>query len=179
MPVNPIRISAMNSLARREHSRVELQRKLIAKGFEPEAIEPVLDDLIKENLLSDQRFTEAYVRMRANSGYGPVRIKQELQERCVDIEVIATTMEQLAEEWLENARATRAKKFGPKIPEIFLERAKQMKYLQYKGFDLDQIKTVMRLNKLYNSVMAVQQDKHLNKEMKDWDVTINDGLDDI
>jgi regulatory protein len=140
-----VRTSALDFLARREHSRFELQRKLIAKGFEAEAIVSVLDELVKENLLSDVRFAEAYVRMRANRGYGPVRIKQELQERGVDNEVISNALEQFAESWFENARTARIKKFGEKIPEIFLERAQQMKYLQYKGFHLYQIKIVMQL----------------------------------
>jgi regulatory protein len=145
MATDPVRLSALDSLARREHSRFELQRKLTDKGFEIEAISRVLADLIKENLLSDQRFAEAYVGMRASRGYGPVRIKQELQERGVNNETIANVIEQFAEIWLENARNTRAKKFGAKIPEVFLERAKQMKYLQYKGFCLDDIKAALRI----------------------------------
>lgn len=141
----PIRLSALDSLARREHSRFELKQKLIAKGFALEEIESLLDQLVKENLLNDQRFAECYVRMRANRGFGPLHIKQELQERRVDDELAAMAIEALAETWLANAQSVRTKKFGSEIPEVFLERAKQMKYLQYKGFPLHIIKLAMQI----------------------------------
>lgn len=143
-----IRSIALDILTRREHSGFELRRKLKDKGFDDETIAQLFADLTKENLLSDSRFAEAYVRMRANHGYGPIRIKQDLQERGVDNETISAAIDQHGNSWIENARVVRAKKFGDIIPKIFLERAKQMKYLQYKGFHLDDIKSVMRITEL-------------------------------
>ena len=80
--------SAQNMLAQREHSQSELRQKLAAKNFDPKEIEATLEELKRRNLQSDQRFTEAYIRMRANRGFGPLRIKFELRERDIEDDTI-------------------------------------------------------------------------------------------
>ena len=76
-----IRRSAMDLLARREHGRVELTRKLRQRGACPEMIDIALDRLTEEGLLSESRYLESYIRYRARSGYGPLRIREELNQR--------------------------------------------------------------------------------------------------
>jgi regulatory protein len=133
---------ALNLLARREHSQVELCAKLLAKGYRPDDISMVLQALINEKAQSDERFAESYTRMRANRGYGPLHIRAELNQRGIDDEIIDKTIDLNDQFWSDNAQKTWRKKFGGKIPTTFQERAKQMKFLQYKGFNSEQIKKV-------------------------------------
>ena len=71
----------MDLLARREHGRVELTRKLRQRGAEAELIETALDRLTEEGLLSEARYLESFVSYRARSGYGTLRIREELSQR--------------------------------------------------------------------------------------------------
>src|SRR5476649_1755150 len=99
-----IRRTAMDLLARREHGRVELTRKLRQRGALPELIEPALDRLTEEGLLSESRYLESFVSYRARSGYGPLRIREELGQRGLqrsDIEQALRVWDQLAR---KNAR---------------------------------------------------------------------------
>ena len=76
-----VRRTAMDLLARREHGRVELTRKLRQRGALPEMIDTALDRLTEEGLLSESRYLESFVSYRARSGYGPLRIREELSQR--------------------------------------------------------------------------------------------------
>ena len=134
-----IRIAAMNLLARREHSQQELQRKLLNKGFEPGEIAPVLAALSTEGLLSDERFTEAFINSRRQRGSGPTKIAMELQQRGVSHELVAIYLDERDSRWTQLAIEVRTKRFGPSFPLDFKERARQMRFLQYRGFTLSQI----------------------------------------
>ena len=133
------RKKAMDLLARREHARGELLAKLEKAGFEAGiALDAVLA-LEAENLQSDARFAEAFVRSRFNQGKGPVRIRQELRERDVAAAVIDDAFTEFGADWQALARETRERKFGPEVPREFKEKARQMRFLQYRGFEQDQI----------------------------------------
>ena len=73
-----VRRAAMDLLARREHGRAELTRKLRQRGAPAELIEAALERLADEGLLSESRYIESFIRGRASSGYGPLRIREEL-----------------------------------------------------------------------------------------------------
>lgn len=135
--------SGLRSLARREHSTLELARKLRAKGFPQEHISQALHQLAAQGYLSDRRFTENYIRYRLNSGWGPVIIVQELLEKGVSQGLIDEQMTILDENWVERANQVRQKKFGSTIPITFIEEVKQKRFLQYRGFTLDQISKVL------------------------------------
>ena len=135
-----LRKIAMDLLAYREHSRLELRNKLLLREFAADCIEPILDGLTRDNLLNDQRFAEAYTRMRARRGFGPIRIKQELNERGIASELIANAIRSTELDWWQLAVEQKQKKFGTSVPKDFPERAKQMRFLQYRGFDHEQIK---------------------------------------
>lgn len=139
-----IRFAAMGYLARREHSRLEMRNKLAQKNYPVDLIESVLADLIRENLLSDERFAEAYTRSRSNRGFGPVRIRLELRERGVAEELIDRVVSPAEPRWHEDVELVRSKRFGPTKPTEFKEQAKQMRYLQYRGFSQEQINRVFR-----------------------------------
>ena len=133
---NDIRLQAMNLLSRREHLRQELVLKLGKRfGAEAEAeIGAVLDDLAAENLLSDQRFTESYIRQRVGKGYGPDRIRQELRQKGVDPELLELALDEADVDWVERAAEVRLKKFGSSPPSDFKEKARQLRFLNYRGF---------------------------------------------
>lgn len=131
--------TAMNLLARREHSLAELRRKLIAREYDPDVVEDVIVDLAARNLVSDERFAEGYVNYRMRRGNGPVRIRQELAKRGVDDSIASIYLVNVELSWNDCALDARIKKFGSTLPEDFKAKAKQMKFLEYRGFTTEQI----------------------------------------
>lgn len=127
-------------LGRREHTRTELRRKLEEKGGQQEQIEPLLDELVERRFQSDERFAEMYVRSRAERGYGPLVIRQELKEKGVSAELITQAMDASAYDWDEQALQARVKRFGPDLPREPKEKARQFRFLQYRGFSGQQLK---------------------------------------
>ena len=128
-------------LARREHTREELRAKLRRSVDDVAAIESALEQLARERLQSDDRHAEAYARQRAGRGYGPVRIARELRERGTSKEVISRAIHGLEEtDWLRLAREARAKRFGGAAPRGAAERARQTRFLEYRGFPAEIIR---------------------------------------
>ena len=138
-----IRARALNLLARREHSRLELARKLRQRGMAGADLEQVLDELVAARLLSDTRFAEEYARSRVGRGYGPVRIRAELRERGIDDAGIQAALAELGEDWCQQARATRQRRFGAEPPADLKERARQSRFLQQRGFSPEQIRQAL------------------------------------
>lgn len=138
-----IRKVAMDLLAMREHGRIELKRKLLRKGAEPQLIDAVLDQLTQDKLLSEERYLESYIRSRANNGYGPLRIQQELLERGLNKIEINQAIEHLGYDWQEKLRNLWGKKFGSP-PKDIKEKAKQGRFLLYRGFNMDMINKLLK-----------------------------------
>ncbi len=140
-----ISYSAMGLLARREHSLAELKLKLLRRyGDDGLLIDRTLQRLSSEGLQSDERFCQAYIAMRSRSGRGPLRIAMELRERGVDEQLTATYLDPQDDSWLDSARNVRCKRFGPVPPVELKVRAKQMRFLQYRGFSREQIDYALR-----------------------------------
>ena len=137
------RRKAMDFLARREYGRVELERKLIDKGFEPDATREAVAKLVCDGLQSDGRFAESFVQSRVNQGKGPVRIRAELGERGIGDEVVSMAIEEAGIDWNDLARDVRRRKFGQAMPGDFREKARQMRFLQYRGFEMGQIQAAV------------------------------------
>jgi len=129
---------AMNLLARREHSITELVRKL-GTDFDHDDIIIVIDKLTKANLQSDQRFAENYLRYRSQRGFGYQKIRQELKERGVDTELISAALAESDIDWFTLAAGVRCKRFGEQQPADYKDRAKQQRFLQYRGFTHEHI----------------------------------------
>lgn len=142
--VNDARVVAMRLLAIREHSASELSRKLLQKGFADDDVAILLASLAQEDLLSNERFTECFVNSRRQRGSGPVKIKKELQQHQIDVDLIACYLEPRDPVWLQEAARVREKKFGRELPEDFKERVRQSRFLEYRGFSHEQIRAVMR-----------------------------------
>ncbi|MBC8520011.1 MAG: regulatory protein RecX [Gammaproteobacteria bacterium] len=137
------RDQALRLLARREHSILELRRKLVGRGYGEEMVDPLLKQLVEEGVLSEERFAESYVRSRVGKGLGPYRIERELQEKGVPAEKIEPAMEPYADEWNGCARRVKEKKFGTERVDDFSEQARQQRFLQYRGFTHEQIRVVI------------------------------------
>lgn len=129
-----IRFSAMNLLALREHSAKELKDKLERKFGSVGLIEEAIAGLIEQNLQSDERFTQAFIAMRQRQGKGPLIIRMELREKGVTSELIAHFVDDSDTFWFELARDVWCKKFRGAVPADSRERAKQMRFLQSRGF---------------------------------------------
>jgi regulatory protein len=136
-----VRQRALNYLARREYTRDELYRKLLPYTEEADSLEDLLADFKARGWLSEQRFVEQVVHARSGR-YGSRYIAHELREKGVGEELIAQTLPHLTKIDLETARAVWVKKFG-KRPEDAKERAKQMRFLQGRGFSFPVIAKVL------------------------------------
>ncbi|HEB57459.1 MAG TPA: regulatory protein RecX [Gammaproteobacteria bacterium] len=134
-----VRESAMNYLARREHSRRELEQKLAARDFDKNEISDALDRLVADGLLSDARFAESFVNARIQRGKGPVKIQIELKQRGVDDALISQYLNTQEANWYEQARRVRCKRFGEVLPSEYQQRMRQARFLQQRGFTHEQI----------------------------------------
>ena len=136
-----LRERAMRLLARREHSRAELARKLGQSGFDACDIEPLLDEFEEMEWLSDRRFAESYVadhRTRA----GAVKLAFDLRQRGVADNIIEAVLSDNRDSELERAQAVWQKKFGS-APADMTEKARQMRFLQSRGFGAEVIRRVV------------------------------------
>ncbi|MDN5862700.1 MAG: recombination regulator RecX [Salinisphaera sp.] len=144
-PAGELRARALRLLARREHAASELARKLVGRGFDRAAVDEVLAQLAAEGLLDENRYAEALVRSRAEHGYGPLRIRAELAARGVEAGVVAAALDATQVNWRELAAAARRKRFGPEPPADLRARAKQLRFLQRRGFDGADIRAVVHV----------------------------------
>ena len=137
----------MDLLSRREHSRLELQQKL-SRRFPgcSEQIAGEIDRLGHENLQSDARLAEAFIRARAGKGRGPVRIRKELIDKGVAGETISLALAESGMDWRELARAAAGKKFGAAFGAFrdLREKARVARFLQQRGFDQEHIAMICR-----------------------------------
>ena len=104
--------SAVRSLSQREHSRRELERKLIRKGHPSGLVGRVLDELAESGLQSDQRFVEVFVHSRMQKGYGPLKIRQELAARGVNERDAEPGLTESGEFWMDQAERVLHRKFN-------------------------------------------------------------------
>jgi regulatory protein len=140
-PMVALRVAALRLLTRRDHSRAELKSKLAASAASAEQLETMLDTLQAEQLLSDQRYASQRVLARGRR-YGNARLKQELRQSGVSDDDIAAAMPQSGDE-TERCREVWRRKFAD-LPQSMTERAKQTRFLQYRGFSGETIRRVMR-----------------------------------
>ena len=134
-----VRRAAMDLLARREHSYLELVRKLQPRVEDKTILADALDQLVEDNLLDDARFCEAFVRSRMNKGYGRVRIIAELKERGVEEGLIAGEMRIDEDIWQQHLAEVIEKKYGAHLEDDTKSRARQQRFLMQRGFTYEQI----------------------------------------
>ena len=142
MPETSLRERALGLLSRREHSRLELRRKLAAHSEDADELDALLDDFEKRGWLSAQRFVEQVVHARSGR-YGSRYVAHELREKGVAEELITQALPRLKENEFESARAVWAKKFGTPPADV-REKAKQMRFLASRGFEREIIFKVLK-----------------------------------
>ena len=124
---------ALKMLMRREHSQLELSKKLQLKCFNDTDIKYSIDLLIEQKYQSDKRFSEAFILMRYNQGKGPVIISSELKKRGIE------SFDLSVFDWFKLLKEVRKKKFGQNLPLDYNTQAKQKRFLESRGFAFDQI----------------------------------------
>lgn len=133
---------AMRYLVRREYSRAELRAKLLLQATPDDNVERVLDELVARGWLSDSRTVEQLVRLRRNR-FGMQRIAYELRQKGIGEDLINDALPQMRESELEAARSIWQRKFGI-APEDAKDKAKQVRFMQSRGFMPDVIFKVLR-----------------------------------
>ena len=131
----------MGLLARREHARRELQRKLAGRGHSPELAESVIADLASAGLQSDERFAEVFVRSAVERGHGPLKIRAGLRERGVDGDVALAGLGD--NDWCDRAVMAVGKRFGQEMARDRADWAKRARFLASRGFPSDVVSRVL------------------------------------
>ncbi len=122
---------------------MELCHKLLKQSFLEADIHAVLHNLAEEGLLNETRFIVNFIHYQRNRGYGPLHIRAELIERGINENLIEHHLEIKDNAWLTSIRLVWQKRFKNKIPHDYKTKAQQMRFLQYRGFTHDQIKSMM------------------------------------
>ena len=138
-----LRDRALRFLARREHSRAELARKLSVHAEDTAEVERVLDDFERRGWLSERRVVEQLVHAR-RPRYGARRIERDLREKGISGEAVAAALADLKGGELEAAREVWRRKFGGRQPRGPADRARQVRFLQGRGFGLEVILKVIK-----------------------------------
>jgi len=129
----------MALLARRDFTSQELRARLDAKGFATAATAVVIAEFIRGGLLNDERYAQNYVAYHAGRGQGPVRIAAELRRRGIAADSIDGALAS-GPDWGALARKVWRAKFGTQPPVSWAQRARQARFLQYRGFSSDHIR---------------------------------------
>ena len=132
----------MALLARHDSSSGALRKRLERQGFDPALVAAVLADLAAEHALDDARYAQNFVAYHAGRGQGPVRIAADLAAEGVSSEQIDAALAS-GPNWIALARHVRARKFGADEPESWAERSRQARFLQYRGFSSDHIRSAL------------------------------------
>lgn len=138
---------AIFMLSRRDYSTSELQCRIERRIREiekdsptaPEYLPQVIERLLESQYLDDSRTIYSFFRSYLNKSYGPLRIRQELRLKGFPSEIIERVLEETDTDWYALCQDLKEKKFGTAKPKDFKERAKQIRYLQYRGFTSDYI----------------------------------------
>lgn len=142
--------NSLRLLAMREHSELQLWKKLEQREFDEIEISDAIEQLKAENFLSDSRFAESYLRSRKIKLYGPVKIRLELEERGVSDSIITRVMKQQdefeeTEDWFAIMQQAYYRKYGDSKAEDYTEKAKRCRYLQNRGFESQLITNLIKL----------------------------------
>ena len=112
MPETSLRNKALDFLARREYSVKELRKKISKYSDNSEEVGDVISELIKNNLLSDERYAQAVIQQKHQSGYGPNYIEMYLREKGIEQELINLHSDEF--DWVESCKDLAKKKIKVK-----------------------------------------------------------------
>ncbi|PIJ72598.1 recombination regulator RecX [Erwinia sp. OLTSP20] len=148
----------MRVLAMRDHSEAELRRKMVMAGQRTqfngrqdseqgptdEEIEQVIAWCHQHDFLNDRRFAERFVTSRSHKGYGPQRIRVELQQKGIDRQLIDEMLAACGIDWISLAAELAGRRFGQPLPQAWKEKARVQRYLLTRGFLMDDIQEIFR-----------------------------------
>jgi regulatory protein len=134
-----VRAAAVALLARRDFARAELHAKLRSKGFDGVAAQEAIEALAARGVIDDRRFAENYVNWHAQRGQGPIRIAAALRRHGVPDPVVDAALAG-GPDWRAVASRARRAKFGREPPASWTDKARQARFLQYRGFSSDHIR---------------------------------------
>ncbi|WP_190285681.1 regulatory protein RecX [Lysobacter psychrotolerans] len=135
---------ALVLLTRREHSRRELVRKLVARGLDAAEVDAAVENLAQAGWQDDVRFAQSLLRSRAGSGYGPVRVRAELQTHGLGEETVAQAFEAFEGSWEDIAADLVQRRFGADIATNPVQRRKAADLLYRRGFPADCVSAAIR-----------------------------------
>lgn len=137
-----LRSYAFAVLTRKEYSKQDLIEKLCLYAEDREEVLTLVDEFARENYQSDQRVAEMTVRSQIRQGKGPNRIKLALNAKSIDKALAKNDMEEI--DWYEQAYLLKVKKYGTEVATDAKIKAKQIRFLQYRGFEMDAIMKAIR-----------------------------------
>ena len=114
----------------------------MAQGYEPETVQGVVAELGERGFVNDERYAQQYVALHADRGHGPLRIGRELSQLGLDSGLIDAALVG-GEDWAQRARELRIRRFGLAVPAGWPAKAKQARFLQYRGFSNDHIRAAL------------------------------------
>jgi regulatory protein len=135
-------LAAVALLARRDFAGGELAAKLRERGFDSAVVQELIEGLRARRSLNDERYAGHFVQYHSARGQGPVRIRRDLQAVGVDSALIDAALGAVPD-WAALAREVRRRRFGAKLPEVWREKGRQARFLQYRGFSNDHIRTAL------------------------------------
>lgn len=133
----------MRLLAQREHSRLELKRKLVKRGFADSLIAVTLDRLQAEGALDESRLAAHYIAERADKGFGPLKIRAELQAKGLAPELIERHLQAMSDRWAEILKGVYLRRFGQTRPQDPNELARRVRFLKQRGFTSESIQRLL------------------------------------
>jgi regulatory protein len=134
--------AAVALLARRDYCSSELAARLTSRGFGPAAVEAAVAEARVRHYLDDERYVRQFIQAQARRGHGPVGIRHELSELGLSSELAEQSLAEYGD-WSALACEVRARRFGVKAPQTWPDKARQARFLQYRGFSNDDIRSAL------------------------------------
>lgn len=135
--------SGVRLLAMREHSVKEIHDKLSRRSEMPDIVNAVLDELLANKYVSDERFTESYIRARSNKGFGPIKIGAELKSKGVSNSLIVEYLDMGSPIWIDHASTQYQKKYGAEGVSDYNTWTKRARFMQSRGFTMEHIQVAL------------------------------------
>lgn len=138
-PKLSVKEAAVGYLSRRDHAEKELRQKLKNRGYSAGEVEEAIAYCQDYNWLDDARYAGMMLRSGIAKGWGSLRIRQEMKIKGVHDTLISQALEACEQDWYAHARDIARRKFGDSRAETPKEKARRFRFMQYRGFDFDQI----------------------------------------
>jgi regulatory protein len=132
-----LRSYAFAVLTRKEYAKAELIEKLCLYAGNRDEVLELVDELSRENYQSDQRVAETLLSSQKRKGKGPNQIKMKLKSKKIDTALIIDELKEI--DWVQQAYELKLKKYGPEVTKDPKVKAKQIRFLMYRGFEMDAI----------------------------------------